>query len=414
MIPPTRLKFSLLLSLLVCLSGYLDVRKARANETPFPLLPGLEGSVNFWKKIFTHYSRSEVVFYNEFDPNTIYKVVDVGKRRNVRWIMRRERRKISRAYGVDSKSNVSAQRGAKERFAAGLERSGKYLKQMQQIFREEGLPIGLTYLPLIESSFNIRARSRAGAVGLWQFIRSTGRKFLRIRGAVDERKDPLESTRAASRLLKENYAVLGNWPLAITAYNHGREGIIQAMSQVGSDDLVEIIRNYRSRSFGYASKNFYAEFVAAVEVAKNADEYFPNLEYHPPSPMEEIEAKRSISISSLLKPTGVPRSKFLEWNPALSRRIRYVPRGYRIKVPPEKQETFVDAYHQAALIAPNGRRLSSCKKNASWSCYRVLPGETISQIARRHRVSVRKILKINDLSNPHFIIAGRYLKIPKR
>ena len=403
-----------MLSLLVCLSGYLDVRKAWANETPFPLLPGLEGSVNFWKKIFTHYSRSELIFYDKIDPDKIYKVVYVGKRRNVRWLMRRERRKISRAYGVDSKSNVSAQRGAKERFAAGLERSGKYLKQMQQIFREEGLPIGLTYLPLIESSFNIRARSSARAVGLWQFIRSTGRQFLRIRGGVDERKDPLESTRAAAKLLKQNYTVFGNWPLAITAYNHGREGIIRAMSQVGSNDLVEIIRNYRSRSFGYASKNFYAEFLAAVEVAKKAEEYFPNLEYHLPFPLEEIEAKRPISMTALLKPTGISRRKFLEWNPALSRRIWYIPRGYRIKVPPENLKTFVDAYHQAVLRASNGRMLSSCKNDASWSCYRVLPGETISQIARRHRTSVRKILKINNLSNPHFIVAGRYLKIPKR
>ncbi|MFQ5904433.1 MAG: transglycosylase SLT domain-containing protein, partial [Candidatus Binatia bacterium] len=160
-------------------------------------------------------------------------------------------------------------------------------------------------------------------------MRSTGRKFLRISRSVDERKDPLESTRAAARLLKENYNFFGNWPLAITAYNHGREGILRAVAKVGSNDLMEIIRRYRSRSFGFASKNFYAEFLAAVEVAKRVEEFFPDLEYYPPFPLEELEVERTISVAALLKRTDISRSEFLEWNPALSRWIRYIPRGYR-------------------------------------------------------------------------------------
>ena len=140
-----------------------------------------------------------------------------------------------REHGLRSRKRVRAQRGVKERFATGLELSRRYLEQMQEIFREEGLPVELTYLPLVESSFNIRARSPAGAVGIWQFMRTTGRRYLRVNRSVDERRDPLESTRAAAQLLKENYAIFGDWPLAITAYNHGREGIMRAVSKVGSD-----------------------------------------------------------------------------------------------------------------------------------------------------------------------------------
>ena len=102
---------------------------------------------------------------------------------------------------------VRSQRGAKEHFTEGLRISGRYIAQMQKIFRDEGLPPELAYLPLVESSFNVRARSSAGAVGMWQFIPETGKKFMRIDDAVDERRDPMASTRAAARLLKENYRI---------------------------------------------------------------------------------------------------------------------------------------------------------------------------------------------------------------
>ncbi len=125
---------------------------------------------------------------------------------------------------------------------------------MQKIFRAEGLPAQLAYLPLVESSFNIRARSGAGAVGMWQFIPETGKKFMRIDDKVDERRDPMASTRAAARLLNENYRILGSWPLAITAYNHGTEGIFRAIESVGSRDLVELIRHYRSPTFGFGNR----------------------------------------------------------------------------------------------------------------------------------------------------------------
>jgi hypothetical protein len=153
----------------------------------------------------------------------------------------------------------------------------------------------------------------------------------------------LASTRAAARLLKENYRLLGNWPLAITAYNHGTEGVFRGINAVGSRNLVELIRGYQSPTFGFASKNFYAEFLAAVEVATNSEAYFPFLRAHPPLRLHEVEIKRRVLVNSLLQPTAISHDDFFEWNPALSQEAKYLPLGYRVKLPPEKVASFLAA-----------------------------------------------------------------------
>ena len=138
----------------------------------------------------------------------------------------------------------------------------------------------LAYLPHVESSFNPNAVSGAGAVGLWQLTRPTARKYLTVHGGRDERYDPVRSTEAAAHHLKHAHAVLGNWPLAVTAYNHGVPGVRRAQARAG-DNLDDLLRGYSSAAFGFASKNFYAEFLAAVHVAAHVEEYFPELELKP-------------------------------------------------------------------------------------------------------------------------------------
>ncbi len=407
---------SILILLGAVLSADFRSREALADETPLPIPSGLEEAVGFWKIVFTRHGASELIFHDTLEPMKIYKVIEMGENHAPSRLINEERGKIAREFGLGEDENrVRAQRGVKERFVSGLKMSRRYLEQMRRIFLEEGLPPDLAYLPLVESAFDIRARSRAGALGMWQFMSSTGKKFLRISAAVDERKDPMESTRAAARFLKQNYEVFGNWPLAVTAYNHGREGILRAIAEVGSRDLMEIIRRYQGPSFGFASKSFYAEFLAALEVAKRSEEFFPNLEYHPPFPVEEMEMKRPVSVAALLKPTDIGRADFLEWNPALNPKIREIPKGYRVKVPPEKLEMLLAAYQRMAEppSAPS-KSVAVAEKGVSGTRHRVAPGETLSQIAKTYRISVHEIQQLNRLASAHLIAAGQQLKIPKR
>jgi membrane-bound lytic murein transglycosylase D len=404
----------LLIALLGPWSSSPRAESGRAGEEAFAILPGLEGAVEFWKLIFTRYGIADVVFHDPTQPSRIYKVIQVEESAKARKLLEEERDKIMREHGYDREDyRVRWQRGVRERFAEGLQRSEAYMERIREILREENVPVEIAFLPLVESSFNIHAKSSAGALGMWQFMRSTAKSFLRVTNMLDERKDPLESTRAAARLLKRNYEVLGNWPLAITAYNHGREGMGRAVAQVGSSDLVAIIKNYQAPTFGFASKNFYAEFLAALEVVKERESHFPDLDYHPPLGLEEWELNRPMSVASLLTALRVPRATFFEWNPALHPKIRDVPQGYRVKAPPDK----LAALHK--LDRGPVVREAAAKKEApapaqavSWLRHRVSRGETLTQISKTYRISVREIMKANRL-NDHRITAGDFLKIPK-
>jgi membrane-bound lytic murein transglycosylase D len=335
---------------------------AFAQEPPFPVLPGLESSVDFWKQIFTRYGFADVVLFDPIDPSMVYRVLRVPENEQGRAAVDRERTRVVADYDlIDDETRIRSQRGAKEHFAEGLRISGRYMAQMQKIFRDEGLPEELAYLPLVESSFNIRARSGVGAVGMWQFMAETGKKFMRVDAAVDERRDPMASTRAAARLLKENYRILGNWPLAITAYNHGTDGIFRGIKAVESDNLVDLIQRYQSPTFGFASKNFYAEFVAVVDIATNSDRYFPFLRTHRPVALRELEITKRAPLFAVLKPAAISQNDFFEWNPALDPTAKFIPLGYRVRLPPDKVDDFLSA-HRRALAAPSAKKIAVTSK----------------------------------------------------
>lgn len=388
--------------LLMLAPVYTMAEEAPSAENPFPLPAGLENAVEFWKRIFAEYSLSQLVFFDPLDMSKIYEVTDVGEEARTLKYIDRERTRIAAAHGVEI-DRVRAQRGIKERTLAGIKRSGRYIAQMQQIFRDRGLPVELTYLPLVESSFEINARSYAGAIGMWQFMRITGKEFrLRIDRAIDERKDPLESTRAAAALLDQNYQVLGNWPLALTAYNYGQAGLARAAAQVGSRNLMDLINNYSHRYWGFAPKNFYAEFLAAVDVAKNSERYFPGLELHPPAAIQEHELKNGTSLGALVHSTGLTHAQLLEWNPALSSSVRVVPAGYRVKLPADKNAEAV------VEVAPNRP-----PEQTQVVRHRVKRGETLFQIARRYGASLERILQLNGIQRPHLVRVGTLLLIPR-
>lgn len=394
-----------LLSLTLCLFALspicIHAQTNDADENPFPLLPGLEDTVDFWTHIFTEYSLSQLVFFDDSDMSKIYEVMDVGEGSRPQAFIDRARARIAAANGVDIKT-VRVQRGVKERTMEGLKRSGRYIAQMQQIFRERNLPVELTYLPLVESSYALTARSYAGALGIWQFMPRTGRRFLRVNRLVDERRDPIESTRAAASLLAQNYEALGNWPLALTAYNYGANGIARAVADTGSDNLVDLIRNYENRHWGFAPKNFYAEFLAAVDVAQNIEQYFPGLEVYSPLMVREVMVKKTTSVAALARTHGLKRQQLLAWNHAISPRARRVPAGYRLKLPVDPKAKPVAV--AAVQGAPSRLRLVR---------HRVRRGDTLFRIARHYGASVERILQVNGMRRSHILRVGTMLLIPK-
>ncbi|MCY4487761.1 MAG: LysM peptidoglycan-binding domain-containing protein [Deltaproteobacteria bacterium] len=373
--------------------------QASRQADPFAIPAGLEPAVKFWKKIFLEYDSTQLVFFDPRNMSRIHEVVRVKKGASTRRVIRSVRARLQRR-GISSR-RIKAQRGIRERFEGGVRRSGRYMEHMRKVFAARGLPVELTYLPLVESSFRNDARSFRGAVGMWQFMPGTGRRYMRVTRLVDERRDPMEATRAAARLLQENYRELRVWPLAVTAYNHGRAGMKRAVRQVGSRDIVKIIRRYRSRTFKFASKNFYAEFLAAVHIMRDVERHLPHVRFDPLVHLEEISLTKRVSVSSLLRHSRVSRAEFLKWNPALSRRAAWLPKGYRLKAPELQGQWFRKAL---AGIGPM----------SSFPYHVVSRGDTLSEIARVYGTSASAIQSINDLRSAHRLRVGQRLEIPGR
>jgi peptidoglycan lytic transglycosylase D len=353
-------------------------------QTMFPT-DRLEPRIDFWKQVFTRYGADDLVVHDRLQVNLIYAVADddsvertVGE---VKDGLREIREHLSaggelsdtalkvRRAIVDAGLQPSApllddlldrvhtQRGVKERFRAGVIRSGRYVPSFQKIMDDHDVPAALALLPLVESSYE-NARSSAAALGVWQFTRATSRDYLLVNRRVDERLDPLKSARAAAKLLKDNYDALGTWPLAITAYNHGRGGMLRAKKAHGSD-LPTIIDEYRGPVFGYASMNFYAEFLAATEVYERRGEFFGPL---------EVE-----------RPLGPPPVKATVARASVARR------------PPPSA---------AATNRPQARTTS----------YTVRRGDTLTEIAGRFGTSIRQLMARNKLAG-HSIYAGQILVV---
>ena len=185
------------------------------------------------------------------------------------------------------------------------------MDNFQEVFEAQGIPAQIALLPLVESSFENRSLSKAGAAGIWQFTRGTGRLYMKVTRNLDERLDPAKATRAAARLLRDNYKALGSWPLAITAYNHGRAGMMRARSEVGTSDITKIVSEYKGRLFGYASMNFYSEFLAAVDVYNNYQQYFGQLTLDKPSTKQSAApAPTKVAAKAPTKPAASPADKY--------------------------------------------------------------------------------------------------------
>lgn len=246
----------------------------------------LNKRVDFWVKIYSYYSTTQGVFHlidnpsfilGEIDLTDISKnsnLTDSEKYKKIELRIKDKKKQYTNKFKINPKK-VRLQMGLRDRMKKALFLSGKYINQMEKIFKNENLPIELTRLVYVESSFNVFAQSKVGASGLWQIMPAATPRRGYISNNYDKRNHPIFATKLAAKIMKQNYAALKSWPLAITAYNHGLTGVRRMMNRndtVKIEDLIKA-KNVTS-SWGFASKNFYACFLAVLQVERNAQNLF--------------------------------------------------------------------------------------------------------------------------------------------
>lgn len=427
----------LLFLLFVLLSGPLA-----AQET-FPQPPQLQPDVDFWVDIFTRYTTNQGVLHDTRNLAVVYEHIDykaadgrrtrqsaaanrrdalkdvlrslaTGKRENLSSeearILALWPADVSNATLTQAVNQIRYQQGLQDRFREGLIRAGRWRGFINDEFRALGVPIEMAALPHVESSYNPAARSNVGASGIWQFTRSTGRRFMQVDHVLDERNDPFTATRSAGKLLAYNYSITGNWPMAITAYNHGLGGVRRAMREYGDTAYVDILRKYDGRTFGFASRNFYVAFLAAKQVDQNVDQYFPNMVVDKPVNFATTSLSSYIPLEDLVDALGVSERQMTDYNPSLQATIvtgnKHLPKGFEVRVP-------------ASLLNAPINELVAAIPAASWHSeqlpdmfHTVGRGDTLSQIAETYKTRVSTLVSLNGLRNSNSIRAGQKLRLP--
>ena len=355
-----------------------------AEDPLFPKPATVRRQIRFWERVFYKWPSTTVVVHESGDTDRIVDVIDykiLAKRadkdapvprkdreevtskylkrytmaaarfaaegekalkygaieRRLYEVFRSDRVGLQRLYAGDIK--LRAQTGLADDFLRAAASAQTYLPYMESVFRQYGVPTQLSRLPFVESMFNLRAHSKVGASGIWQFMPDTARNYIYVDHMVDERNSPIKATRAAAQFLLENYRELKSWPLAITAYNHGRLGMANAVKKVGTSDIGEIISRYESPSYGFASKNFYAEFLAAVNTFERLRRDGRLASSESLAETDAIVLERPYSLAELMKNTPLTRELLEQHNPCLLEAAftknaeRPLPRFYELRVP---------------------------------------------------------------------------------
>jgi membrane-bound lytic murein transglycosylase D len=461
------------------LAGLLLVVPRALADPDFSVPPALKPQVDFWVNVFTTYGKRQILIHDTENLTRVYSVVDFSdldseglsemqiqltmkmeedaektRVRSLLWrldgldpsteAMSEEEMRIATLFASDpsptkfrdaaGEDRLRGQRGLRERFARGIQVAHAYFPTMERIFAAEGVPKEITRLPLVESCFNVHAYSKVGAAGVWQFMPGTGRRFLRIDDAVDERLDPITSTRAAARFMRENYNDLGTWPLAIKAYNHGPAGVARAIRETGTTDVTTIIENYHGPAFKFASRNFYPEFLAALHVESNYRRYFGDLPLDQPLATDSVQLDQRTSIQTAARCSGTEPYEIVALNPSLLRSVhdgrQAIPAGYELKLPAGTSTRFgtcaaaVPPPRQVARRGSTSRQTASrqaAERSAKWRgggkvkadavVHKVKRGQTLQQIASLYGCSVDRIRRGNKLKGDK-IHVGQVLRIP--
>lgn len=478
------------------------------GSPPFVEPVGLQDAVQFWRQVFGVWHLNQFALHDSVHLGVVYDVIKLPDvdgeglthehKASVEWhlhALENELRDLedrvrfgasltdtqqrlfdllvshageNAVYGASQR--VRGQRGLRERFLKGLEASGRYDRLFRRIFREAELPEDLALLPHVESSFVNHAHSSAGAAGMWQFMRATARRCLHLSRAVDERYDPVFATRGAARYLAHAYEVLGDWGLAITSYNHGIGGMARARDEFGPN-LARIVRYYQGSTFGFASRNFYAEFLAVRSIIQNLPNYFPaGVFFQPPLKHDLVRLTGSLPVTHLARLHGLERDTLAELNPAWTTSAikgrTLLPAGIDVWLPQGTLERTpgISAYEQPVLVAGDdaqsnrrivtaslidvgeepvmmssrllttpapvpaedivkgsgrGKAVAQKAKSAKLSkqghrVHVVRRGESPRLIAAKYGVGLRKLLTMNAITQGTVLRPGQRLRIPMK
>jgi membrane-bound lytic murein transglycosylase D len=413
-----------------------------ASASNFPRPVALEPAVQFWVKVYTRVSTNQGYVHDNENLSVIYDVLDLplyasradreelvtDATRNVTSALRSlgngkrsdlntTEVKVLAAWpaGTPSKTFADAvqrvrfQLGQSDRFREGLVRSGQWKPHIRRILADMDLPRELEVLPHVESSFNPSAYSKVAAAGLWQFMPATARQYMRVDQVVDERMDPFIASEGAAKLLKANYKTTGTWPLALTSYNHGAGGMVRASEALGTNDIDVIVQKYKGNAFGFASRNFYASFLAALEVDSNPGRYFGRVKMDAPIAYDVVAVQKYVSAKALAREAGISMQELKLHNPALLGPVwsgdKYIPQGYPVRIPESELKR---PLHSTVAALSSDAHTTQQKPDR---LHRVASGDTLSTIARRYGTSVSQLMALNGLQNQS-IRVGKSLVLP--
>jgi membrane-bound lytic murein transglycosylase D len=403
----------------------------------------LEPDVRFWIRVYTEVTTDQGLLHDDWYLGLVYEVlrfdpsdsprqreriVEQAKTRYAALLRRfaagdtenltPHETRILHAFGDkttpagyrEAVERIRFQLGQADRFHEGLIRAQAYETSISRVLADRGVPPEIGALPHVESSFNPAAYSRVGAAGLWQFMPGTARRYMRVDGVVDQRLDPYSATEAAANLMLYNYRLLGSWPLAVTAYNHGPGGLKRAQDELGTSNIAVIVKHYQGATFGFASRNFYVAFLAALEVDRNAEKYFGPLTHPPDTQSTVVTLPDYVAVDALARAFKADLGALRVLNPALRppvwNKTRLVPRGYALRIPGSPPPADIAAAW--ARLAPEERFVAQRNDGT----HRARRGETLASIAAASGVTLNRLLAANALSAARELARGEVVRIP--
>jgi membrane-bound lytic murein transglycosylase D len=436
------------LGLVLALVGALAV-PARALPAGFDKPAALVGAVALWKKVYSEWTSNDVAFHDEDDLSLVYRVVQVPDRgakdeqgRTRKQVVAAEQQATVAALkalqkkqpksvdGLDAvereiflalqkhprtdkfagAARVRGQGGIRERFVSGVQKSGLYANFITEEFKRNGLPPELIGVAFVESMFIVGARSKVGAAGIWQFMPYTGREYMQVNQVVDERWDPILATEAAARYLRQAKSELGTWPLAITSYNYGRGGMRRLASAAGTQDFGVILAVSKEKRFGFAARNYYASFLAVLEILEEAGTRLAGVTRFAPWAYDVVRLPFPLLASQLVG-TGIVDEAILgSLNPALSDAALGsklpLPHGLSLRVPPGTAGGLLERL--AAL--PDVEKVRGAR--AAHTVHVANGRQTLAAIARKQKVEVGLLVERTGLPASAVPARGAKVEIP--